>query len=569
MSRKLRVLWCGEATFLHTGYSVYGRELLGRLYDTNKYIIAEMACYADANNPSIFDVPWRVYPTMPINDRENQEYASSQSHQFGEWRFNDICLDFKPDVVIDIRDWWMIEYQSRSVFRGLYNWAIMPTVDSAPQQEQYIHTYIDADAVLTYSEFGKEVLEKDSNGFIKTLGIASPGANFNHLKPVPNKSQLRESFGFADDINIIGTVMRNQRRKLYPNLISSFRKMLDENPNLQKNTYLYLHTAHPDLGWDLPYFIRKYNMGNHTLLTYKCKSCGYFFPSFYQGVQMPCINCSQNSAVLPSTAFGVTTEELGIILNWFDLYVQYSICEGFGMPQVEAAACGVPVLTVKYSAMESVGKKLKADFVNVCAYFWDSPTHSERAIPDDKELIKKMKDFIVLPKSLKSKKGMDSYIAAKKNYNWDNAANVWMEYLDGVNIKPYSETWHKKPSISSPSDNSPENISNDEFIKLSIENVWCRPDKVGSFEALRMLRDLNDGKTLAKGENIYYSESSYQENTNYSPFNRETVKNTLKSMCDYENFWEDRRGQSLDKSYNSPQFILGCKPDNNQENNKE
>jgi len=568
MSRKLRILWCGEATFLNTGYSVYGKELLTRLYDTDKYIIAEMACYADANSQAIFDVPWRVYPTMPINDAENQQYASSPTHQFGEWRFNDICLDFKPDVVIDIRDWWMIEYQSRSVFRDMFEWAIMPTVDSRPQQEQYIHTYTDADAVFTYSEFGKDVLEEDGNGHINISGIASPGANFDYLKPVPNKGQLRESFGFLPDVNIVGTVMRNQRRKLYPNLIKSFRQMLDENPALRKKTFLYLHTAHPDLGWDLPYFIRKYNMGNHTLLTYKCKNCNYFFPSFFQGVTIPCVNCKHNSAVLPSTSFGVSTEELGLIMNWFDLYVQYSICEGFGMPQVEAAACGVPVLTVKYSAMESVGKNLKADFVDVLAYFWDSPTHSERAIPDDKQLIDKMKKFLSLPKSMRSKKGMDSYICAKKKYSWDNTAKSWMSYLDKVKARPTSETWGKPSQIKQPNEQIPQGLSNDEFIEWSVENLWCKPENLGKFESMRMLRDLNEGKTLSKGDNIYYSESSYQENTNYSPFNRENVVNVLKAMRDYENFWEKRREELNLGNYSKPEFIMGCKPDNNPENNE-
>ena len=46
--RKLRILWCGEASFLNTGYSVFMlKKLLTRLYKTGKYKIAEMACYAD------------------------------------------------------------------------------------------------------------------------------------------------------------------------------------------------------------------------------------------------------------------------------------------------------------------------------------------------------------------------------------------------------------------------------------------------------------------------------------------------------------------------------------------
>ena len=41
-------------------------------------------------------------------------------------------------------------------------------------------------------------------------------------------------------------------------------------------------------------------------------------------------------------------------MNTFDLYVQYANSEGFGLPQVEAAGCGIPVASVDYSAMSSV-----------------------------------------------------------------------------------------------------------------------------------------------------------------------------------------------------------------------
>ena len=79
-SRKLRILWCGEASFLNTGYSIYAKEVLTRLYETEKYEIAELACYAAHDNPSLKDVPWRVYPNLPINDMEQSEYSLNQSY---------------------------------------------------------------------------------------------------------------------------------------------------------------------------------------------------------------------------------------------------------------------------------------------------------------------------------------------------------------------------------------------------------------------------------------------------------------------------------------------------------
>jgi len=570
--RKLRILWCGEASFLHTGYAVYAKEVLTRLYNTGKYKIAEMACYASHDNPNINQAPWRVYPTMPTSQSEADAYASNQTYQFGEWRFDDICLDFRPDVVIDIRDWWMIEYQQRAAFRKFYKWAIMPTVDSHPQQEQYLATYMDADAVFTYSEYGRDVLENETNGHIKVEGVPSPGANFDALKPHPNKKQHRELFGFVDDVNIIGTVMRNQRRKLYPNLISSFRNMLDNNPDLQSNTYLYLHTSYPDLGWDLPYFIKKYNMGSHTILTYKCLSCGSFFPSFFQGAKTSCQKCGKINAVLPNTSQGLTTEELGAVMNWFDIYVQYSVCEGFGMPQVEAAACGVPVITVKYSAMESVGEKLKAEFIEPKSFFWDSPTHSERAIPDDEQLSKKIAEFVRLPRSMKSKKGMDCYIGAKRNYTWDRAAAIWEDYLDKIEPESHEETWESKPEIHRYTNQIPDNIqNNNDFISWAIQNVWGQSDKTNSYVAMRLLRDLNDGKAPQGLGSIHYDDNSFADNQmSRQDFSVEDAMNTLANMCDYNNSWEEKRAQlSQSNDWSSiprPYFLSLVKPDINTTN---
>tara|TARA_E500000331_G_scaffold356535_1_gene415163 strand:+ start:1857 stop:3635 length:1779 start_codon:yes stop_codon:yes gene_type:complete len=542
-NRKLRILWCGEASFLKTGYSIYAKEVLTRLYQTEKYEIAELACYASHDDPRLQEVPWRVYPNLPINDREKSEYALNQSYQFGENKFDYVCLDFRPDVVIDIRDWWMMEYQSRSTLRKFYKWAIMPTVDSKPQQEQFINSYLDADAVFTYSEFGKDVLESESNNHIKIKAIASPGADFNKLKPVSNKSQHRMSFGFSENINVFGTVMRNQRRKLYPNLIESFRNMIDLNPELSKNTFLYLHTSYPDLGWELPYFIRLNNMGNHILLTYKCRDCGYCFPSFYQDSVCVCPRCNKKSCQLPSTSFGVTTEELSHIINFFDLYIQYSVCEGFGMPQVEAAACGVPVITVKYSAMESVGKKLKADFVEPSSFFWDSPTHSKRAIPNDKQLVEKMARFAKLPKSMKSKKGMDAYMGAKKNYTWEKCSKKWEEYLDSVELVDHALSWDSDARLHSPLLEIPENIpTNRDFIEWAVDNVWGKPENKNSYTAMRMLRDLNNGKAISSSEGVYYNELSYIANqAQQSPYTIQEAANQLLMLCEASNDIESTR----------------------------
>lgn len=557
--RKPRILWCGEASFLHTGYSVYARQVLTRLYETRKYEIAELACYASHTSPETEGTPWTVYHNMPDTKEEEPQYASNSKNQFGEWRFNDVCLDFKPDIVIDIRDWWMIEHQERSPFRSFYEWAIMPTIDSAPQQEQYLYTYNNADAVFTYSEFGKRVVESQTHGNIKVKSIAPPAADYQKLKPAKNKEEHRQSFGFMPDINVVGTIMRNQRRKLYPNLISSFRAMLDNNPELQHNTYLYLHTSYPDIGWDIPHFIKSNNMGNHTLMTYKCKACGSFFPSFYCGSKIPCVVCKGFPAILPNTNFGVTTEELSTIINFFDLYVQYSICEGFGMPQVEAAACGVPVLTVNYSAMESVGKNIKADFVDVKSLFWETATQSQRAIPDDEQLTDKMTKFLKLPATMKIKKGMDSYIKVKQSYSWDKTAEFWENYIDSVELKPHSKTWDSESRLFFPSQTVPEGIENQEFVEWSISNVLGEPEKSKGYLALRILRDLNRGQSPMTEDGIRYDELSSTSQMSQRPFDKKAVSDIIYAMLEEKNRWEQKRLEISENggwsNHNMPYFL--------------
>ena len=141
--RKKRILFCGEATYLNTGYATYGREVLKRLHETDKYELAEFASYGTLEDASSHGIPWVFYPNMPdqTNKAQVDEYNSLPTNQFGEWRFEEVLLDFKPDIVFDIRDFWMLDYQQRSPFRRMFHWVIMPTVDAATKNEQWIATY--------------------------------------------------------------------------------------------------------------------------------------------------------------------------------------------------------------------------------------------------------------------------------------------------------------------------------------------------------------------------------------------------------------------------------------------
>ena len=128
MSRKKRVLFLTEAAYLSTGYATYSRNVLNHLKSTGKYEIAEISVYGSAEDPRRSTIPWKNYPVLPDStstDEEKQVYNSNQSNVFGSWRFERACLDFKPDVVLTIRDFWMDSFVYESPYRRIFKWIWM------------------------------------------------------------------------------------------------------------------------------------------------------------------------------------------------------------------------------------------------------------------------------------------------------------------------------------------------------------------------------------------------------------------------------------------------------------
>jgi glycosyltransferase involved in cell wall biosynthesis len=543
MTRKPKILWMNEASFLSTGYGVYGNEILHRLHDTGKYEIAEMGVYSSSNDPLANNLPWLYYGCLPDTPEQNVEYNSQLANQWGLWRFEEVCLDFKPDIVIDTRDWWAGEFVSRSPFRRFFHWSIMPTVDSAPQMEQWLATYLDADSLCTYTEFGRDTLNTETNGKIKFRGIPSPSANYNIFKPVGDKQKHKELFGLDGDVCIVGTIMRNQKRKLYPDLILAFKKFLEQSHrDISDKVYLYLHTSYPDIGWDIPRLIRESGIGHRILCTYICSNCGHVCCSVFNDATQVCRQCHRPTAKLPSVSHGVSTKDLAAIINLFDVYVQYAIAEGLGMPAIEAASCGVPVMAVDYSGMASVLKNIQGIPIKVQRFFRESETHAYRALPDNQDLADKLSKFFTISIDNQRGLGRQTAIACRQAYSWEKAVNIWENIIDGVVIKPLEQTWDSPPRVITPNLNIPNNLTQDEFVRWCVVNVWGEPSQLNSYVVMRMVRDLHYGEAISGFGGPYYSEDSLIiEQPKYRTFDKQEVLGALKKMGDTRNYWEERR----------------------------
>ena len=492
---------CSEASFLSSGFGTYTKELLSRLHKTNKYIIAEFASYGFVNDHRDKDINWIYYANaVKDTDPRHAEYTSRGDNQFGRWRFDKVLLDFKPDIVIDIRDYWMSSYQAMSPLREYFHWVLMPTVDSEPQQEEWMDTFLSADAVFTYSDWGAQVLKKQSAGKVKYIDTVSPGVDLDVFR-IKDRDSIRHTFGVANNAILIGSVMRNQKRKLIPELLISFRMLIDNlsssQPEIASKLFLYLHTSYPDMGWDIPELLKDYRVANRVLFSYVCKNCKQVSCSVYSGPQKVCEKCLHKSCSMPSVTEGFSTESLCDIYNMFDLYVQYSICEGFGMPQVEAAACGVPVITVNYSAMCDIIKKLNAYPVEVKTKFKELETKAFRVYPDNDQLVSTIIDFIQLPEPIKNQKRIEIRRLTEQNYNWDDICLKWQAYFDKLDSSGFRINWNK--SLQTLKNTNMPSLPDKSKYFATLVNECGQSlgdiSKIGSYQMLNLLKHADYGFT--------------------------------------------------------------------------
>jgi glycosyltransferase involved in cell wall biosynthesis len=505
---KKRLLIANDASYIPSGYGVYGKEILTRLHNSGKYEVAELGCYATESDPRIHNIPWKFYPNAINNDDPLiAKYKEHGINQFGAWRFNRCVLDFKPHIVFDIRDYWMSAYQEHSPYRRFFNWVIMPTVDSAPQKLDWYYTFKNADTIIPYTDWAKKTLLDGGNGKLNIFNkVANAGINPEEFYPIEDKESHKKKF-FGDNVNIIGSVMRNQKRKLFPDLMYVFRKYLDsiKNTDQYDKTFLYLHTSYPEeSGWNLPDLLIEYGICDKTFFTYKCKACNKFFPSKFVGPLSECKHCkTNNSAMFCSVANGVTTNELNEIYNLFDIYIQYAICEGFGMPQVEAAACGLPVASVDYSAMTEIVESVDGIKIPVKRLFRELETGADRSYPDNDFTVNMLIDFFSSNKHLD--KNYQNNIRQKciTKYSWDNVYRVWDECFDSIDINskvPWNTT---ETFTTNHSDMSvPSNLSPIEFISYICNNIIKEPYLINTAHVQILLRDICE-KIIGRGGSVH------------------------------------------------------------------
>jgi glycosyltransferase involved in cell wall biosynthesis len=521
---KLRVLFVGEASFLHTGFSHYWHNIIPRLVATGKYEIAELGSYAKTSDPRAEKLGWKFYGIMPEPDQPHMVYEYGrpdgtpeergryQENQFGKYVFDMVLADFKPDIVIDIRDYWMTYWQNNSVFRDDFHWIWMACVDSYPGKWEWLGVYGKVDTLVAYSHFGKRALEEQSRSEVARTQIrgitpltvedvCQPGIDIGIYKPM-DSDEIRKRHGIPPNLRFVGTVMRNQKRKRFPELIEAFRMFKEQNgwkePDPRRRRIkniadikLLLHTSIQDVGFDIPEVARREGMQTEIYYSYICTKCGLYAITTCLGQPANCPRCNEKAFITPNTQVGLPDEAFAEVFNLLDVYCQMSIAEGDGMPVQNAKACGIPVIMSDYAALSEKarnggGYAVEGDLRT------ESETMQKRFWFDRQSFVDRLTKLFKKPELIR-RSGEAARRCMEDYYNWDFIAKKWERILDSRKLKDRDSTWNKpapKP-VEMPKDklHDEKELSDEDFVDRCYREILGRePDGRGKADWLEGLK---------------------------------------------------------------------------------
>lgn len=489
---KKRILVCSENSLSASGYSRISKEILTRLHKEERFELLELAAFMSANDPRIDTLPWSVIPCIPDKEdhKANAEYFSHQCNVNGRHIFNQVCLDFLPDTIIALKDFWYEPYLHTYPFRKHYNLVWYYPCDAEPLRPEWVDNIVDCEAVFTYTDWGHELLKKQCGTRGNVVGSMPLGVDKTKFYPIFNKKKVKEYFNFSNDSLVVGFVARNQPRKLFDDVFQAFVLFLQNAPaDIASKTYLYVHTAYPDIGWDIPHLLMEYGLGNKVLFSYFCKSCQDAFPSVYSDVTQICKKCNNSMASLPRPEDSMPDDLLNLIYNFCDLYIQVALNEGLGIPPSEAMCCAVPTCVINYSGMTEFIKYCDGISLDVLRLNREPDSNRLVAVPNIVDITNKLIELMSLPHSIRKRIGFNQYQKAAAHFDWDKSLTKLVNVLDNLPNKG----WGQPSRLHTPERNIPNEVTNEQFVNWAYHNIIGRPELLSRYDVQRKIHALATG----------------------------------------------------------------------------
>lgn len=236
----------------------------------------------------------------------------------------------KADIIITLMDAWVVDPTN---IPPDIEWHPYFPIDCDPMPERVLNQLSFAKKPIVMSKFGQRMAEKAGIDAYYIPHMVDT-KTFKRL----DTNACRENLGLPKDKFIIGMVAANKgmySRKAFVEQIAAFAAFKQDH----KDALLYLHT---DDGT---------NGGDTVNLAKFCQILGLK----YDYIIAPHTPINPDASVIFSDQYsnlvGLPDPYMVALYNSFDVMMLVSLGEGFGIPLIEAQACGCPVITGDWTSM--------------------------------------------------------------------------------------------------------------------------------------------------------------------------------------------------------------------------
>lgn len=296
----MNIFWISNAPFTKTGYGVQTNLFLSKLKEMGHNLAC--LCYYGLEGAAINFNGIVCYPKA--------------HHPYGMDILAAHAAHFRSDIIVSLMDAWVFTPGAN----GGIPWAAYYPVDHEPMPEKVRTSIAQANFRIAMSKFGVEESRKAG----LDCYYLPHAVDTNLYKPM-DKLEAREKLKLPKDAFIVGTVAMNKgipARKNFPQMLEAFAKFKQRHTD----AIYYLHTE--PLGIDN----QSFNIPEYCNILGLRLGVDVFLPDPYQKF----MNFDDN---------WMTT-----MYSALDVHLLASAGEGFGIPTLEAQACGCPVIVGDWTA---------------------------------------------------------------------------------------------------------------------------------------------------------------------------------------------------------------------------
>lgn len=302
----MKLLWQSNAPWAGTGYGVQTGLVLHSLLEMG-------------HEPTCFSFYGLQGGTVTYDG-----YPCLSGSGFDEWG-NDVIQSHirrsKAEAVVTLLDLFVL---SQDIWSQLeVPWIAWTPIDSFTIGHPTVEILKHVDYPVAMSHWGANQMIGEG---IDPEAVIYHAVDTEVFRPL-DKKECRKALGIPEDMYLVGMVMANKgNRKQFPLQLLAVKHWMDANPDLDIRIYLHTEPTAGMGGYDMKSLVKKVGLEGKVFSTNQ-----------------------YDVSVIPMSA-----EAMARVYNSFDVLMNCSSGEGFGVPIVEAQACGIPVITQNFSAMTEI-----------------------------------------------------------------------------------------------------------------------------------------------------------------------------------------------------------------------